>query len=52
MRNAYIRQAIASALSDVWFAEPELSSDNAVGTAYLGLERLKREVRQEWKSES
>ncbi len=52
MRNTYIRQAIASALSDVWFAEPALSSDNAVGTAYLGLERLKREVRQEWKSES
>lgn len=52
MRNAYIRQAISSSLSDVWFAEPELSSDNAVGTAYLGLERLKREVGQEWKKES
>ena len=52
MRNAYIRQAVSSALSDTWFAEPALSSDNAVGTAYLGLERLKREMRQEWKNES
>lgn len=51
MRNAYIRRAVSSAISDVWFADPELSSDNAVGTAYLGMERLKREMGQAWKKE-
>ncbi len=43
MRNAAIRSAVAAAFSNVWFAEPSLSSDNAVGTAYLGLAKRKRE---------
>ena len=43
MRNAAIRSAVAEAFSNVWFAEPSLSSDNAVGTAYLGLAKRKRE---------
>lgn len=51
MRNAAIRSAAAGAFSDVWFAEPELSSDNAVGTAYLGLARLEGERKETWKKE-
>ena len=43
LRNAAIRSAVAEAFSNVWFAEPSLSSDNAVGTAYLGLAKRKRE---------
>lgn len=43
MRNAAIRSAVAAAFPNVWFAEPSLSSDNAVGTAYLGLAKRKRE---------
>ncbi len=43
MRNQIIRQMLSHSLDNVWFADTELSSDNAVGTAYLGLERLKRE---------
>ena len=52
MRNGIIKEMLSAALSDVWFAETALSSDNAVGTAYLGLEKLKRE-REEcgWKNE-
>ena len=44
MRNAIIKDILARSLPNVWFADTELSSDNAVGTAYLGLERHKREV--------
>lgn len=44
MRNAIIKDILAKSLPNVCFADTELSSDNAVGTAYLGLERHKREV--------
>ena len=40
MRNKIIREKITSKLKNVFFADVELSSDNAVGTAYLGLEKL------------
>ncbi len=45
MRNKLIRDILAKSLPNVYFADTELSSDNAVGTAYLGLEKLKREVK-------
>ena len=47
MRNKIIRGMLSRSLENVWFADTELSSDNAVGTAYLGLERLKREVKND-----
>jgi N6-L-threonylcarbamoyladenine synthase len=40
MRNKIIRAKITQKLKNVLFADVELSSDNAVGTAYLGLEKL------------
>ena len=40
MRNKIIREKICKKLTNVYFADVELSSDNAVGTAYLGLEKL------------
>ena len=40
MRNKIIRGKITQKLKNVLFADVELSSDNAVGTAYLGLEKL------------
>ena len=40
MRNKIIREKITKKLARVLFADVELSSDNAVGTAYLGLEKL------------
>ena len=40
MRNKIIREKITQKLGNVLFADVELSSDNAVGTAYLGLEKL------------
>ncbi len=43
MRNALIKRMLSKALPNIFFADTELSSDNAVGTAYLGLERLMRE---------
>ncbi len=43
MRNGIIKRMLAKNLANVYFADTELSSDNAVGTAYLGLERLERE---------
>lgn len=43
MRNGIIKEMLAKSLPNVLFADTELSSDNAVGTAYLGLERLERE---------
>lgn len=42
MRNKIIRSKVCAALKGVLFADVELSSDNAVGTAYLGLEKLTR----------
>ncbi len=44
MRNGIIKELLAKSLPHVYFADTELSSDNAVGTAYLGLEKHKREV--------
>ena len=42
MRNKIIRGKISARLENVLFADVELSSDNAVGTAYLGLEKMTR----------
>ena len=43
MRNAAIKKMLTKEVPNVFFADTALSSDNAVGTAYLGLERLLRE---------
>ncbi len=43
MRNEIIKKMLAKNLSNVLFADTALSSDNAVGTAYLGLEKYIRE---------
>ena len=43
MRNAIIKKMLAGKLPNVLFADTALSSDNAVGTAYLGLEKYLRE---------
>jgi len=40
MRNEIIRKMITENITNVFFAKTELSSDNAVGTAYLGLRAL------------
>jgi len=45
MRNGIIKNMLAKKLPNVLFADTALSSDNAVGTAYLGLEKYKREIR-------
>ena len=42
MRNAIIKKMLAGKLPNVLFADTALSSDNAVGTAYLGLEKYLR----------
>jgi N6-L-threonylcarbamoyladenine synthase len=42
MRNKIIRAKICEKLMNVYFADVELSSDNAVGTAYLGYEKMKK----------
>ncbi len=42
MRNKIIREKILAKLGNVYFADVELSSDNAVGTAYLGYEKQKK----------
>lgn len=42
MRDEIIRRRIAEKISDVYFGSTELSSDNAVGTAWLGLSALER----------
>ncbi len=42
MRNKIIREKIMVKLGKVYFADVELSSDNAVGTAYLGYEKQKK----------
>ncbi len=47
MRNGTIRELLAKQLSNVYFATPALSSDNAAGVAYLGLEKLVREGKTE-----
>jgi N6-L-threonylcarbamoyladenine synthase len=44
MRNGIIKKMLAKELTNVLFADTALSSDNAVGTAYLGWERYKREM--------
>lgn len=43
MRNAYLKTKLKGTFRGVYFADTELSSDNAVGTAYLGLEKRRRE---------
>ena len=43
MRNAIIKKMLAGTLPNVLFADTALSSDNAVGTAYLGLEKYLRD---------
>ncbi len=42
MRNGIIKEKVAANFDDVFFSSPELSSDNSVGTAYLGLEKMMR----------
>ncbi len=42
MRNKIIREKILAKLEGVYFSDVELSSDNAVGTAYLGYEKQKK----------
>lgn len=42
MRNSIIREKIKEKIDNIYFASEELSSDNAVGTAYLGLEIMKK----------
>ncbi len=46
MRNGIIKNMLAKKLENVLFADAELSSDNAVGTAYLGLSKLGRELQK------
>lgn len=43
MRNSIIRNDIEKEFDNIYFAKTELSSDNAVGTAYLGYKKLKGE---------
>lgn len=52
MRNGFIRSVLEQALPNIRFASAELSSDNAVGIAYLGMERLKREREEGWREGS
>lgn len=40
MRNEIIRKMLVSAFDNICFAAVELSSDNAVGTAYLGYKKM------------
>ena len=42
MRNAIIRSELEKRLENIYFGSVELSSDNSVGTAWLGKEKLKR----------
>ena len=42
MRNKIIREKIKEKIDNIYFASEELSSDNAVGTGYLGLEIMKK----------
>ena len=42
MRNSIIREKIKEKIDNIYFASEELSSDNAVGTGYLGLEIMKK----------
>lgn len=44
MRNKIIRAKIAQKIDNIYFSGEELSSDNAVGTGYLGFERAEREA--------
>ena len=45
MRNAIIKNMLSRELPHILFADTALSSDNAVGTAYLGLEKYIRETK-------
>ena len=40
MRNEMIRKMLAKKFENIFFAKTELSSDNAVGTAYLGMKAM------------
>ena len=40
MRNEIIRKMLAIEFDNIFFASAELSSDNAVGTAYLGMKAM------------
>ena len=42
MRNKIIREKIKEKIDNIYFASEELSSDNSVGTGYLGLEMMKK----------
>lgn len=42
MRNSIIREKIKENMDNIYFASEELSSDNSVGTGYLGLEIMKK----------
>lgn len=42
MRNTIIRDELKKRLANVFFGSVELSSDNSVGTAWLGKDRLER----------
>ena len=42
MRNAIIRSELEKRLENIYFGSVELSSDNSVGTAWLGKEKLER----------
>lgn len=44
MRNKIIRAKICEKIDNIYFASEELSSDNAVGAGYLGLEKMKKGV--------
>lgn len=43
MSNVYIRNSLKKSLLDVYFAEPEFSSDNATGIALLASIRMERQ---------
>ncbi|MBQ8496761.1 MAG: hypothetical protein IJ489_04805 [Clostridia bacterium] len=45
MRNAIIKKMLKREIPNVLFADTELSSDNAVGTAYLGFERFEKDFK-------
>ena len=42
MRNAIIRSELEKRLENIYFGSVELSSDNSVGTAWLGRDKLER----------
>ena len=38
----FVREKIKEKIDNIYFASEELSSDNSVGTGYLGLEMMKK----------